>query len=1195
MTGNQMRTGILITGDASGAIKQIKLTEEELDRLNKAKERSGNRAKSLAEEWGKSAKAAVMWGSAITGVTVGSLAYLVKGSVNAAAGLEDLRAKTGLSIETLAGLRHAAKLSGSQLESTAKAVSQLSKRMGEDAAAFRELGISATDPLEAFKQVSARFGEMADIQERAAFANKVFGKSWEEVAPLLEAGPDKIDAMVRAGQRMSGITTEMAERAGQFEDNLDALQATGGGWVNQITNSLLPALVSTSEWMLKIINHQEWLEQRTTRATEAISQQAEAAKSIGEVANLNGQASQEVERITARIAELQRLGAWGGMHEKMKDEITVLNAELAAQQKVLEDTTKALATYREDMADVAGAYEGKTAALQDLNRVYEESAALVLDGAAGYVELMRASGAVFDQVRSNKPTLKELDALWGDIATATRDAGAEYVELMRMSGAAMPPYIASVEDLDAVLNQTAKSVARVGERSSQVTEAMEEDWRLFRDSLGDLFAGTILDPDGDFFDRLGEGFRKLFAKVAGDLAASGLLTALSADSGGFSLSATLANAGTAGKLLSGGIQKFAPSLGYLFGIGGNAVNAAQAAALNLPASAASSSLSMGLSAAAPWLAGAVALAAMFDKKSTPSFNAGLLLQSVPGAKADQLFNTEAFASGLEPIGFARRATQQEAEQTIELFRQLDRLIVDAAASGGWKVNPLALMGYSETGLGNGVFLGGAGEDGRPGTALDVQMGQFAKQLIGSLRGQIEDRDLDAILAAGGVDEMIAKLKEASALQKTVADDLVETAKRLQMEALSRFDAALTSARSYIDEMIEWQRQAAEEQRRLIEARYAEEIRMAEALHGRQAALFRNLMDYTTSLRLGNLSGLSGRERLDAAQLQVQGLLSTARNTSLSMSERVAAAEGFTSANDAYLQAYRDYKGSAGYRSVFEQSLMDAESLKFLGSNREFDPTPYENAMLAELQGIREGVTLLPDSMASRLNAMMYNVVVQAILAGKSMTQVANIGSNLAVTGGPIVQQQFDQAFKEVTGKNSVDYATQDSEIAAQVAWMLSRTDKTEEEKVRLLAAQAGAEGLSSDRVAQALAAQMGVPTTRIDDLLAKYGIDKFAAGGYHRGGWAMVGEEGPELVNLPPARVFNARDTQQLLSGNVDAVGELRKVSASIDSLARIVMAGKDFDGQLMTDQTRVLESINRNLSKAEPVGSARYANANAA
>lgn len=53
-------------------------------------------------------------------------------------------------------------------------------------------------------------------------------------------------------------------------------------------------------------------------------------------------------------------------------------------------------------------------------------------------------------------------------------------------------------------------------------------------------------------------------------------------------------------------------------------------------------------------------------------------------------------------------------------------------------------------------------------------------------------------------------------------------------------------------------------------------------------------------------------------------------------------------------------------------------------------------------------------------------------------------------------------------------------------------------------------------------------------------VPAFAAGGMHGGGWAVVGEQGPELVNLSPARVYSNSDSKGLL----DTSGLARELAA---------------------------------------------------
>lgn len=79
-----------------------------------------------------------------------------------------------------------------------------------------------------------------------------------------------------------------------------------------------------------------------------------------------------------------------------------------------------------------------------------------------------------------------------------------------------------------------------------------------------------------------------------------------------------------------------------------------------------------------------------------------------------------------------------------------------------------------------------------------------------------------------------------------------------------------------------------------------------------------------------------------------------------------------------------------------------------------------------------------------------------------------------------------------------------------------------------------------------------------DDLPELAGIPGFAKGGLHKGGWAMVGEEGPELVNFAsPGRVYTAGDTRAMLAGKEQAPeGALNLLDGSEDGHAKLPIGG---------------------------------------
>jgi hypothetical protein len=84
----------------------------------------------------------------------------------------------------------------------------------------------------------------------------------------------------------------------------------------------------------------------------------------------------------------------------------------------------------------------------------------------------------------------------------------------------------------------------------------------------------------------------------------------------------------------------------------------------------------------------------------------------------------------------------------------------------------------------------------------------------------------------------------------------------------------------------------------------------------------------------------------------------------------------------------------------------------------------------------------------------------------------------------------------------------------------------------------------------------GVPAGTAEEWARANNLPAFANGGDHLGGWAMVGEKGPELVNMPAGRVYNAPDTNRILNssrGGDEALAalalEMARVVSRLDKL----------------------------------------------
>ena len=94
------------------------------------------------------------------------------------------------------------------------------------------------------------------------------------------------------------------------------------------------------------------------------------------------------------------------------------------------------------------------------------------------------------------------------------------------------------------------------------------------------------------------------------------------------------------------------------------------------------------------------------------------------------------------------------------------------------------------------------------------------------------------------------------------------------------------------------------------------------------------------------------------------------------------------------------------------------------------------------------------------------------------------------------------------------------------------------------------QGASVADILNAGAANFGLTEQEIREAARAAGIPGFASGGYHAGGLRIVGENGPELEATGASRIWNAADTQRMMSGgNGDMVAELRALRAEVAEL----------------------------------------------
>lgn len=210
------------------------------------------------------ASAASLAGSLGGALAVGGITALITGAIDAADNLRDLSQATGITVESLGGLGFAAGQNGGSLEGVASAAGKLNKALAEAAAGskdaldpFNKLGISVKDAAGQTKAADVVFAEIADRfktfndgPEKAALALKLFGKAGSEQIALLNEGGEALRANIEYYKRFSGVTTEVAAAADQFNDTLGKVKLLSQSLGTSIAASLLPSLQAVADRLL---------------------------------------------------------------------------------------------------------------------------------------------------------------------------------------------------------------------------------------------------------------------------------------------------------------------------------------------------------------------------------------------------------------------------------------------------------------------------------------------------------------------------------------------------------------------------------------------------------------------------------------------------------------------------------------------------------------------------------------------------------------------------------------------------------------------------------------------------------------------------------------------------------------------------------------------------------------------------------
>ncbi len=208
--------------------------------------------------------------AAFGGAAIAAGSALLAGGISqldALDSLGDAAKKIGIGADALAGLEHAAKLSGVESEALEaslvkmnRSLSQAAIGAGPAAGALADLGLDAmalkaAAPEEAFQRIAEKINEIPNAADRAAVSMDIFGKAGANLLPMIsEAG--ELGAKIKEASEL-GLAASQAEieQVGAANDAIDTMKAAFKGLFRTVAVSIAPFVQDFADGITNVLKY----------------------------------------------------------------------------------------------------------------------------------------------------------------------------------------------------------------------------------------------------------------------------------------------------------------------------------------------------------------------------------------------------------------------------------------------------------------------------------------------------------------------------------------------------------------------------------------------------------------------------------------------------------------------------------------------------------------------------------------------------------------------------------------------------------------------------------------------------------------------------------------------------------------------------------------------------------------------------
>lgn len=1151
------------------------------------------------------------------GISVGAFVAMTKSIVDGLDAMNDLKDATGSTIENISALEDVARRSGASFETLSGALIKLnqglnSAKPGSDTeAAIKAIGLSvkdlkALDPAEAFQQVAVALSGFADDANKARLTQELFGKSLKEVAPLL-------NDVAASGQLNATVTAAQAEEAEKFNKQLANLQKNATDLGRSIVKDLIPSLnnlfiemaaikkTSNGFWdgfftqlsqnnfktagenaakYRKEIESLEEYRQRLEKSGRGAGPDASSIDKSIELLKRRQAYFREVELQTTRFSDSDNEDAVSRRFNTGRKSVGDLpdqsairagaaaaakalsdqNREIAAQNKLIAENAGLSGSFAEDWERLSAIFNAGKLNMEQLTeaqakllgnqpaiRAYNEAEAKAAEA------IDKANKAAFE---SRLKYVSSLSEGVGKLQLETQ-AQQEYIDRLGLSKEAIAALDAAklesqavildliaIKELDKNLDEEQfelykKQSAELRKQAAlkvqgsvkeaqldiekEITAERKRGWEETDRIARDVFTSWATEG-GNAAQKIGDTLKKSLLSAIYEATLKPLVFQLyTSIAGGGGAGAALQAASGAGSALSSG-SNLLGGLSSITGAFGSALSANFGATVSSFGSTIGLSIEGGLASIAEGTGASIAsgLGSIAGALGPIALGVGLL-SSLSSYKVESRGNgltaTVGGSTGL-PSG------------SVGLFNEFSQSS-SGILSGGNTINrdwSVADQGVATYIAGNVQRITASNRAYADALGLTSEgIDSFTKNIEVSLTGLDaagQQAAIDAALSTFGAEQAAAAYGTALA---SVARDGETTAQTLQRLG-SDFVTVNSAFKALGYELLAVGVEGANAASKLAAA-----FGGLGNFQAQTAALYQNF--YTkdeqkastingllTELKaagvdtdFATLNGASRQNLRDAVDL-FKTQTGTAEGD-----KQYAAVVATANRLSAFVDAF-DTPTAPGGAAVAASVSSAAPSI--IADNA---LTAWEEATAAIVDAMRDLRTTLLDSGPDSFAKLQAQFVIE--------TASANAG-NLAA------RQELPQLARTLAdmSKNQFTSGVQRDLFVA--------------------------------RLLETLGTVVGAPSAG-----GNLAVPRFAAGGYHSGGWAMVGEQGPELVNMPAARVFNATDTRAMLGGTDPAVlEELRAVRAELAGI-------RASSNNIATSSGKTAEVLKTASNGGQPLG----------